>query len=59
MHSDSVVESVETIEESDWRPYRRPAERTTLWRYMDLARFLSLLKDSALHLARADLMHEI
>ncbi|MCH6229715.1 hypothetical protein MK786_03085 [Microbacterium sp. CFH 31415] len=36
----------------------RPADQESVWRYMDLARFLSLLQTSALHLARADQMSD-
>jgi hypothetical protein len=36
------------------RPYEVPPNHAVLWRYMDLAKLLSLLKDSALHFVRAD-----
>jgi hypothetical protein len=36
----------------------RPADQESVWRYMDLARFLSLLQTSALHFARADQMSD-
>lgn len=34
----------------------KPDAHAGVWRYMDLARYLSLLEDSALHFARADQM---
>lgn len=34
----------------------KPDESESVWRYMDLARYLSLLQSSALHFARADQM---
>jgi hypothetical protein len=36
----------------------QPEPESVLWRYMDLARFLSLLEDQALHFARADQMSD-
>jgi hypothetical protein len=37
-----------------WHADRRCAPEQKLWRYMDLAKFLSLLEDRALYFARAD-----
>lgn len=37
-----------------WQADRRCAPEQKLWRYMDLAKFLSLLEDGALYFARAD-----
>lgn len=36
----------------------RPADAEPVWRYMDLARYLSLIQSSALHFARADQMSD-
>lgn len=36
----------------------KPSDNETVWRYMDLARYLSLLQSSALHFARADQMSD-
>jgi hypothetical protein len=36
------------------RVYKRPAPTDTLWRYLDLAKFISLLDESALYFCRAD-----
>jgi hypothetical protein len=36
------------------KAYREPAPSDTLWRYMDLAKFISLLQESALYFCRAD-----
>lgn len=45
---------------SDFHPTftNQPGEDDALWRYMDLARFLSLLEDEALYFARADQMSD-
>jgi hypothetical protein len=37
-----------------WEAYKLPAPKTPLWRFMDFAKFVSLLKDRALYFARAD-----
>lgn len=37
----------------------KPSVDDGVWRYMDLARYLSLLEDSALHFARADQMADM
>lgn len=37
---------------------QEPEESDTMWRYMDIARFLSLLEDSELNFARADQMQD-
>lgn len=37
-----------------WRSYQRPKSDTTLWRYMDFAKFVAMLKDNALWFARVD-----
>lgn len=34
--------------------YSIPSDDTVIWRFMDLAKFISLLKDSALFMTRAD-----
>ena len=39
-------------------PYVIPPNDAVLWRYMDLAKLLSLLNDSALHFVRADRMDD-
>jgi hypothetical protein len=36
------------------RPYEVPAAGAALWRYMDLAKFVSLLRDQSLYFARLD-----
>jgi hypothetical protein len=36
------------------RPYVRPSENAYLWRYMDFAKYVSLLSTRGLHFARAD-----
>jgi hypothetical protein len=36
----------------------KPGDDDVLWRYMDLARFLSLLEDEAIYFARADQMSD-
>lgn len=36
----------------------RPSDSESVWRYMDLARYLSLIQSSALHFARADQMSD-
>lgn len=37
-----------------WSTYKRPTPSAVLWRYMDFSKFVALLKDEALHFARAD-----
>ena len=37
---------------------RKPKASAKVWRYMDLARYLSLLQTSSLHFARADQMSD-
>jgi hypothetical protein len=37
-----------------WRTYKRPAPDAVLWRFIDFAKFVALLKDNALYFARAD-----
>jgi hypothetical protein len=41
-----------------WQPlvYDLPRAEASLWRYMDFAKFVALLKDRALYFARADLL---
>jgi hypothetical protein len=34
--------------------YREPPPTSTLWRYLDLAKFISLLEESALYFCRGD-----
>jgi len=34
--------------------YREPSPTDTLWRYLDFAKFISLLDESALYFCRAD-----
>lgn len=34
--------------------YSIPSDETVIWRFMDLAKFVSLLKDKALFMTRAD-----
>ncbi len=48
----------ETAARYDWEPraYEVPHPDALLWRYMDFAKFVSLLKDSALFFCRADLL---
>lgn len=36
------------------RPYKTPQSNDMLWRFIDLAKFISLLKESALYLTRVD-----
>ena len=36
------------------RPYDLPKAESSLWRYMDFSKFVALLKDMAIHFARAD-----
>jgi hypothetical protein len=36
------------------KPYKEPAPTGTLWRYLDLAKFISLLEESALYFCRGD-----
>jgi hypothetical protein len=35
-------------------PYETPSDNSSLWRYMDLAKFISLLRDGSIYFARAD-----
>ena len=46
----------ETAARHRWtnRPYETPPVQASLWRYMDLARFIALLRDRSLYFARAD-----
>jgi hypothetical protein len=37
-----------------WRTYKRPEPSAPLWRFMDFAKFVALLKDRALYFSRAD-----
>jgi hypothetical protein len=37
-----------------WEVYKLPEPNTPLWRFMDFAKFVALLKDRALYFARAD-----
>lgn len=37
-----------------WTQYHRPTPTTPIWRYMDFARYVAILKDRALYFARAD-----
>jgi hypothetical protein len=50
---DTLVELASHIYWS-WHAARRGAPNQKLWRYMDLAKFLSLLEDRSLYFARAD-----
>jgi hypothetical protein len=36
------------------RPFEIPPDSASLWRYMDLAKFVSMLRDRCIHFARAD-----
>ena len=47
---------VETAARYYWKelPFERPPPEPQLWRYMDFAKFVALLKDNALYFARAD-----
>jgi hypothetical protein len=47
---------IETAARYWWspRPYEVPPQTTSLWRYMDLAKFLYLLRDKSLYFARLD-----
>lgn len=38
--------------------YEVPDDDAVLWRYMDLAKFVSLLKDKALYMTRADMFED-
>ena len=46
----------ETAARYHWqrRPYEIPPDNSSLWRYMDLAKFVSLLRDRSIYFARAD-----
>ena len=48
----------ETAARYEWEPraYEVPDESALLWRYMDFAKFVALLKESALYFSRADLL---
>ncbi len=37
-------------------PYESPSDGSSLWRYMDLAKFVSLLRDRSIYFARADIL---
>jgi hypothetical protein len=37
-----------------WRVYKRPALNAPLWRFMEFAKFVAILRDKALHFSRAD-----
>jgi hypothetical protein len=37
-----------------WTDYRRPAQDQVLWRYMDLAKFIAMLRDRTLYFPRSD-----
>lgn len=37
-----------------WTTYKRPTNPTMLWRYMDFAKFVAILKDQVLYFPRAD-----
>jgi hypothetical protein len=37
-------------------PYEVPSDDSSLWRYMDLAKFVSLLRDRSINFARADVL---
>lgn len=37
-----------------WKTYKRPEADAVLWRFMDLTKFVALLKDKALYFSRAD-----
>jgi len=39
-----------------WENYKRPTPSTPLWRYMDFAKFVSLVADKTLYFSRADLL---
>jgi hypothetical protein len=39
-----------------WESYKLPEPHTPLWRYMDFAKFVAMLKDRALYFARADML---
>ena len=41
------------------RPYEIPSNKSKLWRYMDFAKYVSLLSTSALYFARADTFNDI
>jgi len=47
---------IETAARYRWspRPYEVPPQTASLWRYMDLAKFLYLLRDKSLYFARID-----
>lgn len=38
--------------------YSIPSDKTVIWRFMDLAKFISLLKDRALYMTRADKLED-
>lgn len=46
----------ETAARNCWtkRPYETPPAHASLWRYMDLAKFVALLRDRSIYFARAD-----
>lgn len=44
--------------DSYYTGYEIPDDDTILWRYMDLAKFISLLKDKALYMTRADMFED-
>ena len=39
-----------------WESYKRPKPITSLWRYMDFSKFVSLISNKALYFSRADLL---
>ena len=41
-------------EETFYTDYIIPEDDSVIWRFLDLAKFISLLKDSALFMTRAD-----
>jgi hypothetical protein len=48
------------VEDTDsyYTGYGIPDDDTILWRYMDLAKFISLLKDKTLYMTRADMFED-
>lgn len=37
-----------------WTSYKRPSKSESIWRYMDFAKFVALLKDRAIYFSRTD-----